>query len=75
MIESKNGFIGSLNKKTSTLENNLSELIKIVNELKEQYLNSINQLDEKIKIFDNKIIEIDNKIKEVNDTIDNIINN
>lgn len=51
-----------------SLNSNLGELIKIVQELKEEY-------NSKIIILDKKILEVDEKIKQIDVMINDILNN
>lgn len=71
MIESriinKDLNLKNINSKTTKLESNITELINIVNQLKEE-------LELKISEANEKLITVDNKITQLDIIIDNIIN-
>lgn len=70
MIESivpKDLNLKNINSKTVKLESNVNELIKIVNDLKDEADKKIIELNDKLKL-------VDDKIKQLDTIIDNIIN-
>ena len=58
----------SLSLKNDKLNGNLNELIKIVNELKDDYQNKIKQLDIKLN-------ELDTNLKKVDQLLNIVVNN